>query len=105
MVNVGTAVTIDALTARGEFLGGLILPGLELMANSLCAGTAGLPLRPGRFEAFPTNTADAIHSGALQAVCGAIDRMERALGAAGHAPAAHCSQRRRGAGGSRAAGA
>ncbi|MDD5612087.1 MAG: type III pantothenate kinase, partial [Gallionella sp.] len=31
VVNSGTATTIDALSARGEFIGGLILPGVELM--------------------------------------------------------------------------
>ena len=83
VVNVGTAVTIDALTAAGEFLGGVILPGPELMADALASGTAGLPRQQGQFEAFPTNTANAIFSGALQAVCGAIERIERTLAAAG----------------------
>jgi type III pantothenate kinase len=84
VVNVGTAVTIDALTPAGEFLGGLILPGPELMADALATGTAGLPRRPGEFEVFPTSTANAIFSGALQAVCGAIERTGRGLVAAGH---------------------
>ena len=86
VVNAGTAVTVDALTAEGRFLGGLILPGPELMAQALASGTAGLPRQSGRFEAFPTGTANAIHSGALQAVCGAIERMQTAMSAAGHGP-------------------
>ena len=85
VVNVGTAVTIDALTAAGEFLGGLILPGPELMAEALATGTAGLPRQPGQFEVFPTSTANAIFSGALHAVCGAIERIGRSLISAGHA--------------------
>jgi type III pantothenate kinase len=85
VVNAGTAVTIDALTADGEFLGGLILPGFELMAEALATGTAGLPRLPGRYELFPTGTANAIFSGAVQAVCGAIERVERSLVAAGQA--------------------
>ena len=84
VANIGTAVTIDALTADGRFLGGLILPGLDLMAQALAQGTAGLPQQPGRFELFPTGTADAIHSGALQAACGAIERMQQAMIDAGH---------------------
>jgi type III pantothenate kinase len=79
VVDAGTAVTIDALSASGEFLGGLILPGLDLMATSLARGTAGLARTHGRIDAFPRNTADAIASGALHAVCGAIDRMRSAL--------------------------
>jgi type III pantothenate kinase len=85
VVDAGTAVTVDALSASGEFLGGLILPGLELMAASLARGTARLGREAGRVEAFPTSTADAIASGAVQAVCGAIDRTRAALQAAGEA--------------------
>jgi type III pantothenate kinase len=84
VVNAGTAITIDALAADGRFLGGLILPGIELMAGALARGTAGLPQQPGRFEPFPTSTGNAIHSGAVHAACGAIERMQRALRAAGH---------------------
>lgn len=83
VVDCGTTVTIDALTAEGEFLGGLILPGVELMGRALAQGTAGLPLESGMFEPFPRNTANAVHSGALQAVCGAIERMRQALCEAG----------------------
>jgi type III pantothenate kinase len=79
VVNAGTAVTIDVLTADGRFLGGLILPGIELMGSALSRGTARLPLELGSFEMFPITTANAIFSGALQSICGAIDRMERAL--------------------------
>lgn len=79
VVNCGTAVTIDALTADGEFLGGLILPGIELMGRALARGTAGLPEERGAFEPFPRSTANAIHSGALQAICGAVERMRSAF--------------------------
>jgi type III pantothenate kinase len=42
VVNAGTALTIDALTAEGRFLGGIIVPGPALMRASLDRGTAGL---------------------------------------------------------------
>jgi len=80
VVNSGTAVTIDALDASGAFLGGLILPGVELMGRALAQGTAGLPQRAGAFDLLPRDTADAIHSGAVQALCGAVDRMRKVLG-------------------------
>lgn len=82
VVNAGTAVTIDALDREGVFHGGVIMPGLALMASALASGTAGLPQTRGTFAAFPDNTADAIASGALLAVCGAIDRMHSTLSAA-----------------------
>ena len=86
VVNAGTAVTIDALTQEGEFLGGLIVPGLDLMADALTRGTAGLPGAGGAVAQFPGNTVDAIASGAMQSVCGAVERMERALAGRGAEP-------------------
>lgn len=74
VVTCGTATTIDALSAQGEFMGGLILPGLALMQSSLIDATAKLIHDAGRYAEFPVNTADAIWSGALQATCGAIQR-------------------------------
>lgn len=73
VVNCGTATTIDALSARGEFMGGLILPGVYLMQQSLLGGTAQLDRANGVSCAFPLNTADAIHNGVLRATTGAIE--------------------------------
>jgi type III pantothenate kinase len=75
VVNAGTTMTVDALSDEGVFLGGVIVPGLELMRNALARGTAQLKLAPGAFCYFPDNTADAIMSGALNALAGTIDRM------------------------------
>jgi type III pantothenate kinase len=75
VVNAGTTMTVDALSAEGVFLGGVIVPGLDLMRGSLASGTAQLRLQPGAFYYFPDNTADAIMSGAVNALCGAVDRM------------------------------
>jgi type III pantothenate kinase len=79
VVNAGTALTIDALTADGRFLGGLIVPGAALMRRSLDRGTAGLRLTEGAFAEFPASTPDAITSGALQACAGAVERMRDAM--------------------------
>lgn len=72
VVNCGTATTVDALSATGAFLGGLILPGLELMQRSLTAHTAQLTLEHGAIRDFPQNTADAIATGIMRATAGAI---------------------------------
>lgn len=72
VVNCGTATTIDALSAQGEFLGGLILPGVSLMQHSLATNTAQLDAEQGVLRDFPRNTADAIHSGMLRATLGAV---------------------------------
>lgn len=75
VVNAGTTMTVDALSGEGVFLGGVIVPGLDLLRASLNSGTAQLKLQDGFFYYFPDNTADAIMSGAINALCGAIDRM------------------------------
>ena len=80
VVMAGTATTVDALDASGHFLGGLILPGLPLMRSALARNTAGLPEACGTFQSCPTNTDDAIVSGAIQATLGAIDRLRLTLG-------------------------
>jgi len=79
VVNAGTAVTIDALDADGVFRGGVILPGLRLMLQALAEHTAGLKVAPGSYRAFPTNTGDALYSGAVQAITGAIGEMRARL--------------------------
>ena len=79
VVGCGTATTIDALSGHGEFLGGLILPGVELMQRSLCGATAQLQPEQGKYAPFPLNTADALLSGAIQASCGAIERQHALL--------------------------
>jgi type III pantothenate kinase len=77
IANCGTATTVDAIAADGRFIGGMIVPGLALMAASLARNTAQLPqidaaaaLPP----VFADNTQDAILSGCLSAQAGAIER-------------------------------
>ncbi len=80
VVNAGTATTADMLSAEGEFRGGLILPGIELMRFVLHEHTGSLPMQAGRFTPMPRNTADAIESGCRHAQAGAVERMHRLLG-------------------------
>jgi type III pantothenate kinase len=81
VVNCGTATTVDALSATGEFVGGLILPGMELMRRSLLHNTAQLGLAQGELRDFPRNTADAIASGVMRASIGAIQHQYALLAA------------------------
>jgi len=80
VVNAGTALTVDALDATGVFRGGIILPGLRMMLQALAENTAALKVSPGRYQDFPINTADALYSGAVQAISGAIEQMRERLG-------------------------
>ncbi|MFC0251439.1 type III pantothenate kinase [Massilia consociata] len=80
----GTATTVDAISKDGVFIGGMILPGLALMAGSLARNTAQLPMvAPGAAPPplFGDNTDDAIVSGILSAQAGAIERACAAHGA------------------------
>ena len=73
----GTATTVDAVTAQGDFVGGMILPGLKLMAESLARNTAQLPQvaeSTSIAQVFADNTDQAIVSGCINAQAGAILR-------------------------------
>jgi type III pantothenate kinase len=88
VVSAGTAMTVDALSADGVFLGGLIVPGLAMMQQSLQEGAARVAKVEGSWQAFPRNTGDAVQSGILAALCGAIQqqysRLSEAVGGMPH---------------------
>jgi len=81
VVCAGTATTVDVIDVTetgGLYRGGLILPGIDLMLQSLHQGTARLPEARGFYRAMPDlpdNTEDAIFTGAIESTCGAIMRM------------------------------
>jgi type III pantothenate kinase len=78
----GTATTVDAVSRDGDFIGGMILPGLGLMLGALARNTAQLPQVTAGTSipaAFADNTQDAILSGCLAAQAGAIERACAAL--------------------------
>jgi type III pantothenate kinase len=81
VVNAGTATTVDMLSAAGEFLGGVIVPGVELMRFVLHEHTGRLPMQEGSMRAAPRNTADAIETGCRHAQAGTVERMWRQMGA------------------------
>jgi len=93
IVDAGSAITIDALDRDGLHLGGQIIPGLRLMGKSLRRDTSGmrdLRIRTGNpgsgMALFADGTADGVRAGALNAVCGAIERAARILRSEGLRP-------------------
>jgi pantothenate kinase type III len=93
VVSLGTAITIDAVNARGDFKGGLIAPGLRLMAKALHEHTALLPeVRPVRRRlAVGRHTRGAIEAGISFAAEGLIRaalarHRGRVFGTGGDAP-------------------
>ena len=91
IVDAGTAVTIDAIDKNGNHLGGQIIPGLALMGNALRSEASDIstakrtPRVPGPgMSMFASNTDSAVQSGAVNAICGAIDRAAKVLRSEGY---------------------
>jgi type III pantothenate kinase len=86
VVDFGTAITFDAISAKGEYLGGVIAPGLAISAEALFARTARLPRveikDPGKV--IGTNTVShmqaGLYYGAVDMVDGMLARMKKELG-------------------------
>ena len=78
VVGVGTAATIDGLDATGQHLGGLIIPGPDLMVDSLLRNTSEIARRAqqGSIDAglFANNTLGAIRQGSAHAVAALVER-------------------------------
>lgn len=94
VVDVGTAMTIDAVDDEGQHLGGQIIPGVATMASALTSATSDIPQvkpAPGRGSAdlgmFGRNTAAAVREGAQNAVAGAVDRAIQTLQSNSYEPA------------------
>ncbi len=86
VVNAGTATTVDMLSGEGVFLGGAILPGVELMRFVLHEHTGRLPIQEGSYREAPRNTIDAIETGCRHAQAGAVERMYRVFRDMGGTP-------------------
>ena len=86
VVDLGTATTFDAITAEAEYLGGIIVPGLQISADSLFARAAKLPRvevkRPPRL--IGRNTVHSIQSGLYfgyaSMINGVLDLMRAEMG-------------------------
>lgn len=63
VVDCGTAVTVDAVNAEGEQLGGVILPGLTLMRDSLIQRAPGVMVEQAAWMEWPNNTGSGLWVG------------------------------------------
>jgi type III pantothenate kinase len=87
VIDFGTAITFDVISARGEYLGGAIAPGLGIASEALFARAARLPRveikDPGRV--IGKNTAahmqSGLYYGTIDMVDGMIERIKSELGA------------------------
>jgi type III pantothenate kinase len=88
VVDFGTATTFDVVSARGEYLGGVITPGVKISLEALFTRTAKLSpvelVKPPRVVG--KNTVNAIQAGVFYGyvamVDGLVDRIQREQGSA-----------------------
>jgi type III pantothenate kinase len=77
VVDFGTATTFDVVTARGEYAGGVIAPGLTVSAEALYQATAKLPrveiARP--VSVIGRNTVASMQSGLVFGYAGLVDAL------------------------------
>jgi type III pantothenate kinase len=86
VVDLGTATTFDAVSRKGEYLGGVISPGIGISARALYEHTARLPLvdikKPAKV--IGTNTVASIQAGLFFGYLGLVDGiLERLIGELG----------------------
>ena len=82
IVDFGTAITFDCVSAKGEYLGGAIVPGLAISLEALGRRTAKLPrvdISTPPPQAIGTNTVDAIKSGILIGYGGMVEELVKRL--------------------------
>ena len=84
--DMGTATTASVIDSKGSYLGGMIIPGVNVSLNALTAGTSQLPkinLEPPK-KVISSNTVDCMKSGIIfgqaSLIDGVIDRFEEELG-------------------------
>jgi type III pantothenate kinase len=81
VVDFGTAITYDPVSAEGEYLGGIIAPGVEISMEALTNRAAALPkidIAPPR-SLIGKSTVDAIRSGIVYGFAGQVDAIVRRL--------------------------
>lgn len=86
VVDLGTATTFDAVSRKGEYLGGVISPGIGISARALFEHTARLPFvdirKPSKI--IGTNTVGSIQAGLFFGYLGLVDGiLERLIGELG----------------------
>jgi len=84
VVDFGTAITFDCISAKGEYLGGAIMPGMSISLDALAHRTAKLPridISIPPYKAIGSNTVEAIKSGLLYGYGAMVDGLIKKLSA------------------------
>jgi type III pantothenate kinase len=81
VVDFGTSTNVDAISAKGEFLGGAFAPGIEISVDALAARAAALrkvELVPPR-SVIGKNTVECLQSGILYGFAGQVDGLVKRI--------------------------
>ena len=75
VADFGTAITFDAISGRGEYVGGIICPGIGISSEALFSRTARLPRIDFRepLKLIGTNTVASMQSGLFYGALGQVD--------------------------------
>jgi type III pantothenate kinase len=81
VVDLGTATTYDCITSEGVFLGGVIQPGVLMMAESLSRRTSKLPATELQLprKVIGRRTEECIRSGVMYGAADSIDGLVRRI--------------------------
>jgi type III pantothenate kinase len=82
VVDFGTAITFDPVSVAGEYLGGIIMPGVEISLEALTERAAALPkvdITVAPRAVIGKTTIDAIRAGVVYGTAGAVDAIVRRL--------------------------
>jgi type III pantothenate kinase len=81
VVDFGTSTNFDVISARGEFLGGVLAPGIEISVDALAARAAQLRkvelVKPPRI--IGKNTVECLQSGVVYGFAGQVDGVVRGI--------------------------
>lgn len=80
VIDCGTAITVDALSADDVFVGGAILPGLRLARDCLSTSTRGInESESDSVSVLGRSTADCVSSGVYYGLAGGVDRLVKEI--------------------------
>lgn len=82
IVDAGSAITIDTVNDKSEFVGGYIIPGLEMMQKALVGNTGQIACGISaqfcdNYNRLPTSTNEAVQRGSCFAVLASVERAVR----------------------------
>ncbi len=90
VVTVGTAMTVDMISAAGDFVGGVIAPGVKILNNSLVSQTSLPNAEAGIYDSFSLSTENALFTGVIDSLVGVIEKSHCAMLNKYHYKKIHC---------------